>query len=74
MVTVYTKNNCHGCKATTRKLDERGVQYTTKNVDLDEKARDKVIALGFMQMPVVITDSDSWYGYDPIKIDNIPIP
>ena len=71
MVTVYTKNGCHGCNATTRKLDERGVQYTEKNVDTDEKARDKVIALGFMQMPVVVTETDSWFGYDPTKLDQI---
>lgn len=71
MVTLYTKNNCHGCNATKRKLDENGVAYTEKNVDTDERARDKVIALGFQQMPVVITDTDSWYGYDPGKLDTL---
>lgn len=69
MTVVYTKNGCVGCTATIRKLDEKGIQYKVKNVDTDEQARDKIMALGFMQMPVVITDTDSWFGYDPTKID-----
>lgn len=70
-VTVYTKNNCFGCGATKRKLTEEGIEFIEKNVDTDEKARDKVIALGFMQMPVVVTDKDSWFGYDPSRIAQI---
>lgn len=70
-VTVYSKDNCFGCGATKRKLDQEGIEYIEKNVDHDEAARDKVIALGFMQMPVVVTPTDSWYGYDPTRIENI---
>lgn len=73
MVTLYSKNNCHGCDATKRKLNDQGIQYIEKNVDHDEKARDKVIALGFMQMPVVVTDKDTWFGYRPDKIEALSI-
>ena len=68
MPTVYTKDNCHGCTATKRYLTENGIEFVEKNVDRDEKAREKVMALGFMQMPVVVTDTDSWFGFDPGKL------
>lgn len=70
-ITLYSKDNCFGCDATKRKFAEEGISYREKNVDHDEKARDKVIALGFMQMPVVVTDTDSWFGYRPDKIEAI---
>jgi len=70
--TVYTKDNCQGCKATIRFLDGNDIPYVTKNVDTDEKAREKVMALGFMQMPVVVTPTDSWFGYRPDKLVTVP--
>ena len=71
MPTVYTKHNCHGCAATTRYLNENGIAFIEKNVDTDERAREKVMALGFKQMPVVVTDTDSWFGFDPGKLAQI---
>lgn len=68
---VYSKNNCAGCTATKRYLDSNGVEYIEKNVETDEAAMEKMLSLGFKQMPVVVTESDSWYGFDPVKLSQI---
>ena len=60
MPTVYTKHNCHGCAATTRYLNENGIAFIEKNVDTDERARE-----------TVVTDTDSWFGFDPGKLAQI---
>ncbi|MCG7423160.1 MULTISPECIES: glutaredoxin-like protein NrdH [Micrococcus] len=67
-VTVYTKPACVQCNATYRALDKKGIAYETVDMSQDPEALDRVRALGFMQAPVVITDTDSWSGFRPDKI------
>jgi glutaredoxin-like protein NrdH len=69
MVTVYTKPNCVQCEATKRHLDKNGISYDTVDISQDISAYDKLIDLGYRAAPVVITDQDSWAGYNPDKID-----
>lgn len=71
MTTVYTKPACVQCDMTKKLLDKNGVTYTTVDITQDQEAYDKIIALGFMAAPVVITDSDSWAGFNPEKINAI---
>ena len=70
-ITVFTKANCVQCGATYRALDAKGIEYDI--VDLSESAEglDRVIALGYLQAPVVITDEDHWSGFRPDKIDEL---
>jgi len=70
-VTVYTKPACVQCTATKRKLDELGVEYDTIDLLTTEGALEKVRALGFQQAPIVITDSDSWSGYQPERLSKL---
>lgn len=70
-VTVYTKPACVQCTATKRKLDQLGVEYDTIDLLTTEGALEKVRALGFQQAPIVITDSDSWSGYQPERLSNL---
>jgi glutaredoxin-like protein NrdH len=70
-VTVYTKPACVQCTATKRKLDELGVEYETIDLLTTEGALEKVRSLGFQQAPIVITDSDSWSGYQPERLRNL---
>lgn len=67
-VTVYTKDRCQPCAATKRKLTELGIAFTERNVDHDERAADHLRASGFQAAPVVFTETDSWSGYDPARI------
>ncbi len=70
-VTVYTKPACVQCNATYRALDKKGIAYKTVDMSQDPEALEQVRALGFMQAPVVMTESDSWSGFRPDKIEEL---
>ncbi|TLP96361.1 glutaredoxin-like protein NrdH [Nesterenkonia salmonea] len=70
-VTIYTKPACVQCNATYRALDKNGVTYTSVDISQDAEALERVRALGYMQAPVVITDSDHWSGFRPDKISEL---
>ncbi len=70
-VTVYTKPACVQCNATYKALDKQGVDYEVVDITLDSDARDYVMALGYLQAPVVVTDEDHWSGFRPDKIDEL---
>ncbi|CRK54591.1 Glutaredoxin-like protein NrdH [Rhodococcus sp. RD6.2] len=68
-VTVYTKPSCVQCNATYRALDKAGIEYTSIDITVDVEARDLVMALGYLQAPVVITENgDHWSGFRPDRL------
>jgi glutaredoxin-like protein NrdH len=71
MTTVYTKPACVQCDQTKKLLDKNGVEYTTIDISKDQEAFDKIVAMGFMSAPVVISGNDSWAGFQPDKINSI---
>lgn len=72
LVTVYSKNNCQPCRLTKMALDRKGVPYNERRVDLDADALAEIKALGYLQVPVVVTpDGDSWSGLRPDKISTL---
>ena len=70
--TLYTKANCVQCNATKKALKKKGlvegVDYQAMYVDQDAAALEQLKELGFLQAPVVITETDSWSGFRPDKI------
>lgn len=69
-VTVYTKPNCVQCKATYRALDNQGVEYSKVDVSEDGDALVTIKNLGYLQVPVVLTEAgDHWSGFRPDKIN-----
>ena len=71
-MVVYSKPVCVQCKATKRALDKAGIEYVEIDLSQDEKALNKVKALGYQQAPVVITSEGvHWSGYRPDKIKEI---
>lgn len=70
-ITVYSKPSCVQCTATYRALDSKGIEYEIFDVSVDEKAREAVLKLGYMQAPVVIADGEHWSGFRPDKIDEL---
>ncbi|WP_295016067.1 glutaredoxin-like protein NrdH [uncultured Micrococcus sp.] len=68
-VTVYTKPACVQCNATYRALDKKGIAYDVVDMSQDPEALERVRGLGFMQAPVVVTETDSWSGFRPDKIN-----
>ena len=67
-VTVYTKPACVQCNATYKALDKPGIDYEKVDISLDAAARDDVMALGYLQAPVVVAGNDHWSGFRPDRI------
>lgn len=72
-VTVYTKYGCPQCEFTKRKLTELGIEYSTINVEDDEKAMKHVKEeLGFTSMPVVVVEGqEPFAGFRPDKLEEL---
>ena len=70
-ITVYTKPACVQCSATFKALDKQGIGYNKVDITLDNEARDYVMALGYLQAPVVVTENDHWSGFRPDRIKSL---
>ena len=68
-ITVYTKPSCVQCNATFKALDKLELEYTVVDISVDDEAREYVMALGYLQAPVVtIEDGNHWSGFKPDRI------
>ncbi|EME21945.1 MULTISPECIES: redoxin NrdH [Rhodococcus] len=70
-ITVYTKPACVQCNATYRALDKAGIEYNVIDISEDAEARDYVMALGYLQAPVVVAGDDHWSGFRPDRIKSL---
>ena len=61
-VTVYTKPGCVQCDAVFRALDTMGIEYRRVDISADPQARDYVMALGYLQAPVVYAGPDNHFA------------
>lgn len=70
-VTVYTKPACVQCNATYKALDKQGIDYDIVDITATPEARDYVMALGYLQAPVVVAGDDHWAGFRPDRIKTL---
>lgn len=70
-VTVYTKPACVQCNATYKALDKQGIAYDVVDISTSPEARDYVMALGYLQAPVVVAGDDHWSGFRPDRIKTL---
>ncbi|ADK29466.1 glutaredoxin-like protein NrdH [Corynebacterium pseudotuberculosis] len=70
-ITVYTKPACVQCNATKKALDRAGLDYTLVDISIDDEARDYVMALGYLQAPVVEVNGEHWSGFRPERISSL---
>lgn len=68
---LYTKPNCPQCTQTKKKLEQKGVEYTTVDITLDNIAAEKVLSLGYKQVPVVINGAEHWSGFRPDLLNKL---
>jgi glutaredoxin-like protein NrdH len=71
MTTVYSKPACVQCEQTKKLLDRNGVEYTVVDITQDLQAYDKIVSMGFMSVPVVVSGDQSWAGFQPDKINSL---
>lgn len=70
-ITVYTKPACGPCLATKAALTKRGLAYDVVDISQDPEARDYVMALGYLQAPVVVAGEEHWSGFRPERIKGL---
>lgn len=76
-IVVYTKNNCHPCRLTKETLTRRGLRYVEHNVEDDPDAYQRVLDMGYQQVPVVVVpfdydcDERHWSGLNPDMLKSI---
>ncbi|QCB29105.1 Glutaredoxin-like protein NrdH [Corynebacterium endometrii] len=70
-ITLYTKPACPQCVATKRAFDRSGVEYSTVDVSMDDDARDYVMSLGYVALPVVEAEGNHWSGFRPDRIKEL---
>ena len=61
-VVVYTSNTCPYCTLAKNYLEEKGIQYTEKNVQTDKVARQELMSMGHMGVPVLVIDGEEIVG------------
>jgi glutaredoxin-like YruB-family protein len=70
-VTVYTSNTCPYCISAKDYLNEKGIEFTEKNVQTDKEARKELMSMGHMGVPVLVIDGEEIVGFDREKIDTL---
>lgn len=65
---LYTKPNCVQCDATKRALAKSGIAHELVDITAEPDARDYLLALGYLQAPVVIAGDQHWSGFRPDRI------
>ena len=72
-ITVFSKDFCVQCTATYRALDKLGLDYTVVRIDEDEEALTAIMAMGYMQAPVVMAGAQHWSGFRPDLIKALAV-
>lgn len=70
-ITIYTRNDCVQCHATKRAMESRGFTFELINLDQHPEAVDDLREKGYRQLPVVVTDQESWSGFRPDMINRL---
>ena len=68
-IVVYTMTGCPHCAAIREFLEERGIEYTERNVLEDDTALRELRELGFAGTPVTLKGDESVLGFDRAKLE-----
>jgi glutaredoxin-like protein NrdH len=67
-IKIYSSRSCTQCAMTKRLYDRDGVGYETVMIDNNEIAQARLKAAGHQQLPVVVTDTETWTGFQPERV------
>lgn len=69
-VTIYTTESCHFCHMAKEYFKENKIEYSEKDVQNDEVARNEMIEKsGGMSVPVIDIDGEILIGFDKSKVE-----
>ena len=72
LITVYTKPACVQCNATVKAFDKAGISYEKIDVHEHPEARDYVLSLGYLALPVVyVSPAVHWAGFRPDRVADL---
>ena len=67
-IKIYSSQLCDQCRMTKKAYDRDGVVYENVMIDGDERLQAMLRTQGHSGLPVVVTPSDTWTGFQPDKI------
>jgi len=77
-VVVYGKDKCQQCRATCRKLEDKGIRYECVSLEKHPAAAEFVAKMGHQMAPVVFVPFDygdmggrHWSGFRPDLLDQL---
>mgnify|MGYP000866043983 FL=1 len=70
-VVIFSSNTCPYCVAAKEYLEEKGISYVEKNIQTDKAARNELMKMGHMGVPVLLIDGEEVVGFDKPKIDQL---
>ena len=70
MITVFTRDNCVQCTRTKAALKKRGLEY--QEIEADAETADNFREQGYQSLPIVVANGETWAGFRPDKIKEIP--
>jgi glutaredoxin-like protein NrdH len=69
MITIYTNPVCVQCENTKRYLTVNGVEFEVKDLASSTEVHPLIEEKGYKTAPVVVTDDDSWSGFNIGKLN-----
>jgi glutaredoxin 3 len=71
-ITVYTTPTCGYCRHLKNYLEQRGVEYTERDVSVDRAAAEEMVQRsGQMGVPVTVIGDQAVVGFDRARLDSL---
>lgn len=70
-VVVYTSNTCPYCNMAKEYLQDKNVEFEEKNIQEDNVARDELMKMGHLGVPVILVGEEEVVGFDQNKLDEL---
>lgn len=67
-LTVYSTPTCSPCKQVKKYMERNDIPFTYKDITTDAQAYEEFNAMGFQRTPVISNGSDSFVGFNPMRI------
>jgi len=73
-VVIFTTPGCTSCARAKAFLEEHGVPFVERNLAVDSRAMEELVALGARRLPVVRVGGEMMSGFDPAALQALLQP